>query len=98
MPRDPDSLGEKERQLPGVPQTRLRPALVPPLPSLGQFEIGSKGYADDIHKEGFASVRDLLQQYVAGGGTLIACAACCKPRGITADDLVEGAEIAGAAR
>ena len=60
--------------------------------------LATKGYADDIHKEGFAPAQELLQQYIAGGGTLIACAACCKPRGITGDDLVEGAEIAGAAR
>lgn len=60
--------------------------------------LATRGYADDIHKEGFAPVAELLQQYLAGGGVLIACAACCKPRGITNDDLVEGAEIAGAAR
>lgn len=60
--------------------------------------LATKGYADNIHKEGFAPVRELMQQYVSGGGTLIACAACCKPRGITADDLIDGAEIAGAAR
>ena len=60
--------------------------------------LATKGYADDIHKEGFAPVGELLQQYVAGGGTLLACAACCKPRGISADVLIEGAEIAGAAR
>ena len=60
--------------------------------------LATKGYADDIHKEGFAPVGELLQQYVSGGGTLLACAACCKPRGISADDLIEGAEITGAAR
>lgn len=60
--------------------------------------IATRGYAGDIHKEGFAPLQDLLRDYVAGGGTLIACAACCKPRGITEADLIEGAEIAGAAR
>lgn len=60
--------------------------------------LATKGYADDIHKDGFAPVRDLIQQYIASGGVLIACAACCKPRGITNDDLIAGAEIAGAAR
>jgi predicted peroxiredoxin len=60
--------------------------------------LATKGYADDIHKEGFAPVRDLIRDYIAGGGTLIACAACCKPRNITETDLIDGAEIAGAAR
>lgn len=60
--------------------------------------LATRGYAEDIHKEGFAPVRELLDQYIAGGGVLLACAACCKPRNITGDDLIEGAEIAGAAR
>jgi predicted peroxiredoxin len=60
--------------------------------------LATSGYADDIHKEGFAPVRELIRDYLAAGGTLIACAACCKPRGITEADLIEGAEIAGAAR
>ena len=60
--------------------------------------LATRGYADDIHKEGFAPVRELIEQYVGSGGVLIACAACCKPRGITEADLIAGAEIAGAAR
>jgi len=60
--------------------------------------LATTGYADDIHKEGFAPVRELLRDFIGSGGTLIACAACCKPRGITEADLIEGAEIAGAAR
>lgn len=58
----------------------------------------TKGYADDLHEDGFAPVRQLIEDYVAGGGVLIACSACCAPRGITEDDLIEGAEIAGAVR
>jgi uncharacterized protein len=60
--------------------------------------LATRGYANDIHEEGFAPVKELIEQYLAGGGVLIACAACCKPRGITEADLIEGAEIAGAAR
>ena len=60
--------------------------------------LATSGYAESIHKEGFAPVQELLQQYISGGGILIACAACCKPRGITEADLIHGAEIAGAAR
>jgi predicted peroxiredoxin len=60
--------------------------------------LATQGYADDIHKEGFAPVRELIEQYVGSGGVLVACAACCKPRGITEADLIPGAEIAGAAR
>lgn len=60
--------------------------------------LATKGYADDIQEEGFAPVKELIDQYVNSGGTLIACSACCAPRGITEDDLISGAEMAGAAR
>lgn len=60
--------------------------------------LATNGYADGIHKAGFAPVKELIEQYLASGGVLIACAACCTPRGITEADLLAGAEIAGAAR
>lgn len=60
--------------------------------------LATNGYADDVNEDGFPPVRDLIKQYLDGGGTLIACSACCQPRGITEDDLIDGAEIAGAAR
>src|SRR5690554_5865427 len=60
--------------------------------------LATQGYADDIQEEGFPPVKELIDQYVASGGTLIACSACCQPRGITEDDLIQGAEMAGAAR
>lgn len=60
--------------------------------------LATKGYADDIHEEGFTPVKELIEQYVSNGGTLIACSACCQPRGITESDLIDGAEMAGAAR
>ncbi len=66
--------------------------------TLEGVRLATNGYADDIQKDGFAPLRDLLQQYLAGGGTLIACAACCKPRGITEADIIDGAQMAGAAR
>src|SRR5690625_4430177 len=56
----------------------------------------TKGYADDIHEEGFAPVKELIDHYVSSAGTLIACSACCQPRGITEAGLVDGAEMAGA--
>lgn len=58
----------------------------------------TNGYADNLQEEGYAPLRELIDDYVSGGGTLIACSACCSPRGITEADLIEGAEIAGAAR
>jgi predicted peroxiredoxin len=57
----------------------------------------TRGYADDICKEGFQPLRDLMQSFVNNGGQIWACGACTKPRGITEADLVAGARIVTAA-
>ena len=59
--------------------------------------LGTKGYADSIHKDGFQPLNDVLQAFVQNGGQIWACGACTKPRGITDDDLVDGAKIVTAA-
>lgn len=57
----------------------------------------TKGYADNIKKEGFQPLKEVMQSFVANGGKIWACGACTKPRGITDKDLVEGAQIVTAA-
>jgi predicted peroxiredoxin len=59
--------------------------------------LATKGYADDIHHEGLPPLREVVSALVASGGQIWACNACTKPRGITADDLIEGAQIIAAA-
>ena len=59
--------------------------------------IATKGYADDIQKEGFPPLREVLQSFVANGGEIWACGTCTKPRGIGEGDLIEGARIVTAA-
>lgn len=59
--------------------------------------LATKGYADDIHHEGMPPLAELLASVVANGGEIWACGACTKPRGITEEDLVEGARIISAA-
>jgi predicted peroxiredoxin len=59
--------------------------------------LATKGYAEEIEKEGFPPLRDLVLEFVQGGGQIWACGACCRPRGITEPDLLEGARIVGAA-
>jgi len=56
------------------------------------------GYADEICKEGFQPLKEVMQSYVANGGELWVCGACAKPRGITETDLVAGAKIITAAK
>lgn len=57
----------------------------------------TRGYADDICKEGFQPLREVMQSFVSNGGQTWACGACAKPRGITDKDLIEGAKIVTAA-
>ncbi len=57
----------------------------------------TKGYADEIRKEGFQPLKEIVQSFVANGGQIWACGACAKPRGISESDLVNGARIVSAA-
>lgn len=59
--------------------------------------LATRGYADEIRKEGFRPLRELVEEFVQEGGEIWACGACCKPRGITEEHLREGARIVGAA-
>lgn len=59
--------------------------------------VATKGYADGLQANGFAPLSELVRQFVDSGGRLWVCGACAKPRQITADALIAGAEIIGAA-
>lgn len=59
--------------------------------------LATRGYADDIHKEGFQPLKEIMTSFLANGGEIWACGACTKPRGITDDQLIEGAKIVTAA-
>ena len=58
--------------------------------------LATKGGADGVQKEGLPPVADLLRDVLGGGGQVWACQACTKPRGITEDDLIDGARIGSA--
>ncbi len=57
----------------------------------------TRGYADDICKEGFQPLNEVMQSFVGNGGMVWVCGACAKPRDITDADLIEGARIVTAA-
>lgn len=59
--------------------------------------LATRGYADAIHKKGFQPLKEVIQSFLANGGQIWACGACTNPRGITPDDLIEGAKIVTAA-
>jgi len=59
--------------------------------------VATKDYTDGLQASGFDPLSDLIAKFAAGGGRIWVCGACAKPRGITQEQLVEGAQIIGAA-
>ena len=59
--------------------------------------LATRGYADDITFADHPPVGKILADFVANGGRVWACGACAGPRGITTDNLVDGATIVTAA-
>jgi predicted peroxiredoxin len=59
--------------------------------------VATQSYADGLQANGFDPLSQLIQKFAAGGGRIWVCGACAKPRGITQEQLVEGAQIIGAA-
>lgn len=57
-----------------------------------------RGGAEAIKAPGYEAAADLLRAFLDNGGKLWLCPACAKAKNINENDLVEGAEIAGAPR
>lgn len=66
--------------------------------SIEGTRLSQKGYADDIHEEGFAPLKDLMTNFAAAGGTIYVCSPCFKKRSLDEDNLVDGAKIVGGAK
>lgn len=66
--------------------------------SIEGVRLGVKGFADDIHEDGFSPLRDLMQNFVAAGGKIWVCSPCFKKRQLDENALVEGATIVGGAK
>jgi predicted peroxiredoxin len=60
--------------------------------------LAVKGYADDIHEEGFAPLPQLMANFVEAGGTILVCSPCFKKRNLDENSLVPGATIVGGAK
>lgn len=60
--------------------------------------LSQKGYADDIREEGFAPLRDLMDNFAKAGGKIFVCSPCFKKRKLDENNLVAGAVIVGGAK
>ncbi|MBU0754935.1 MAG: DsrE family protein [Planctomycetes bacterium] len=60
--------------------------------------VAAKGEAEKVVEDPpFAPLKDLVDKFLAGGGKILACSPCLKKRGITEDQMIEGAQPAGGA-
>ena len=60
--------------------------------------LAQEGYANDIHEEGFAPLKQLIGQFVEASGTIWVCSPCFKKRGLKEEELIPGATIVGGAK
>jgi len=66
--------------------------------SIEGVRLAQKGYADDIHEEGFAPLAELMANFVKAGGKMYVCSPCFKKRALDENALVPGAAIVGGAK
>jgi len=66
--------------------------------SVEAVRLSQPGYADDIREEGFAPLRELMENFAKGGGTMYVCSPCFKKRKLDENRLVPGAAIVGGAK
>src|SRR5260370_7464583 len=60
--------------------------------------LAQKGYADDIHEQGFAPLRELMANFAKAGGEIWVCSPCFKNPGLDGNKLAAGARFAGRAQ
>src|SRR5713226_4124613 len=66
--------------------------------SVEAVRLSQKGYADLIHEEGFAPLRELMDNFAKARGTIYVCSPCFKKRKLDENNLVAGAAIVGGAK
>ena len=66
--------------------------------SIEGVRLSQKGFADDIREEGFAPLKELMENFVKAGGKIWVCSPCFKKRGLSEANLVAGATIVGGAK
>jgi predicted peroxiredoxin len=60
--------------------------------------LSQRGYADSVHEEGFAPLKELMDNFVKAGGRMFVCSPCFKKRKLDEAALIPGATIVGGAK
>ena len=66
--------------------------------SIEGVRLCQAGYADSIHEEGFAPLKELMTNFAAAGGKIYVCSPCFKKRKLDDTMLIDGAVIVGGAK
>ena len=66
--------------------------------SIEAVRLSQKGYADDVHEEGFAALTELMTNFVNAGGKMYVCSPCFNKRKLDPNTLVAGATVVGGAK
>jgi predicted peroxiredoxin len=64
----------------------------------GGVELGRVGGVDEVEAPGFPPLKKLVADFRELGGHMLVCGPCVNSRGITPDQLIDGAEIVAAGR
>ena len=66
--------------------------------SIEGVRLSQRGYAEAIHEEGFAPLKELMENFAKAGGTMYVCSPCFKKRKLDENNLVAGASVVGGAK
>ena len=66
--------------------------------SIEGVRLSQKGFTDGIHEEGFAPLKELMDNFAKGGGSMYVCSPCFKKRKLDENNLVASAAIVGGAK
>ena len=66
--------------------------------SIEGVRLSQKGFADTIHEEGFAPLKELIANFTKAGGVIWVCSPCFKKRKLDENNLVPCATIVGGAK
>jgi predicted peroxiredoxin len=66
--------------------------------TIDAVRLGTANGTDGIAAPGLPKLCDLFAEFIGNHGKVWLCGACTKPRGITEDQLANGAMIVGAAK
>jgi len=66
--------------------------------SIEGVRLSQQGFADDIKEEGFAPLKELMDNFVKAGGKIWVCSPCFKKRKLDESKLIGGATIVGGAK